>query len=158
MADRVELITYADRLGGTLPGLHEVLSGPLAGLFGGVHILPLLHPVRRGDAGFDPADHTEVDPRLGSWDDIAALARDFDVMVDVIVNHVSSTSPPFLDWLAKGSASVYDGMFLTFGGAFPDDATEEVLMRLYRPRPGLPFTPYQLGDGNKRLIWTTFTS
>jgi sucrose phosphorylase len=48
-------------------------------------------------------------------------------------------------------------MFLTFGGAFPDGATEETLMRLYRPRPGLPFTPYPLADGTKRLIWTTFT-
>ena len=48
-------------------------------------------------------------------------------------------------------------MFLTFGGAFPDGATEETLMRLYRPRPGLPFTPYTLADGTKRLVWTTFT-
>ena len=48
-------------------------------------------------------------------------------------------------------------MFLTFAGVFPQGATEEDLMRLYRPRPGLPFTPFQLGDGTKRLVWTTFT-
>jgi sucrose phosphorylase len=30
-------------------------------------------------------------------------------------------------------------------------------MRLYRPRPGLPFTPHTFADGTKRLVWTTFT-
>ena len=123
MPDRAELITYADRLGGDLRGLREVLEGPLAGLFGGVHVLPFFRPFDGADAGFDPEDHTEVDPRLGTWEDIAALAEGHSVMVDVIVNHVSSSSPQFLDWLAKGSASEFDGMFLTFGGAFPDGAT-----------------------------------
>jgi sucrose phosphorylase len=158
MADQVELITYADRLGGDLSGLRAVLDGPLAGLFGGVHVLPFFTPYDGADAGFDPQDHTEVDPRLGTWADIAALAQDHAVMVDVIVNHVSSTSPPFLDWLENGAGSQYDGMFLTFGGAFPSGATEETLLRLYRPRPGLPFTPYQLADGSRRLCWTTFTA
>lgn len=157
MPDKVQLITYADRLGGDLPGLKAVLDGPLHGLFGGVHILPFFSPFDGADAGFDPEDHTEVDPRLGSWDDIAALARDYQLMVDVIINHVSSSSPLFLDWLAKGPQSEYDGMFLTLAGVFPDGATEADLVRLYRPRPGLPFTTYTLGDGTKRLVWTTFT-
>jgi sucrose phosphorylase len=155
---RVELIAYADRLGGDLRGLRELLHGPLAGLFGGVHVLPFYRPFDGADAGFDPLDHTEVDERLGSWDDVAELSTDFAVMVDVIVNHVSSTSPQFLDWLAHGSQSPYDGMFLTLSGAFPDGAREEDLVRLYRPRPGLPFTTFQLADGSKRLVWTTFTA
>ena len=49
-------------------------------------------------------------------------------------------------------------MFLTLGGAFPNGAREQDLVRLYRPRPGLPFTTYQLADGSKRLVWTTFTA
>jgi sucrose phosphorylase len=158
MPDQVELISYADRLGGDLPGLRRILTGPLAGLFGGVHVLPFFRPYDGADAGFDPADHTEVDPRLGSWDDVAALADEFLVMVDVIVNHVSASSPQFVDWLAKGSESQFDGMFLTFGGVFRDGASEEALLRLYRPRPGLPFTPYALANGTKRLLWTTFTA
>lgn len=157
MADKVELITYADRLGGDLPGLRDVLHGPLAGLFGGVHVLPFFTPYDGADAGFDPEDHTEVDERLGTWEDVARLAQELDLMVDVIVNHVSASSRPFLDWLANGERSAYDGMFLTFAGAFPQGATEEELVRLYRPRPGLPFTPFQLADGTKRLLWTTFT-
>ena len=157
MPRKCELIAYADRLGGDLAGVHRLLQGPLAGLFGGVHILPFYRPFDGADAGFDPEDHTQVDARLGSWDDITALAEDYALMVDVIVNHVSSSSPQFLDWLAHGPESAYDGMFLTFGGAFPDGATEEQLLRVYRPRPGLPFTPYTLADGRKRLVWTTFT-
>jgi sucrose phosphorylase len=157
MADRVQLITYADRLAGDLAGLKRLLDGPLAGLFGGVHVLPFFTPYDGADAGFDPDDHTEVDPRLGSWDDVRALGADYDLMVDVIVNHVSSRSPQFIDWLAKGAESAYDGMFLTLGGVFPDGAKEQDLLILYRPRPGLPFTPYALGDGSRRLVWTTFT-
>jgi sucrose phosphorylase len=157
MPGKVELIAYADRFGGDLAGLHRLLSGPLRGLFGGVHVLPFYRSYDGADAGFDPEDHTEVDARLGSWDDISALSTDYRVMTDLIVNHVSSGSPQFQDWLAKGDASPFAGMFLTFGTAFPDGATEEMLLRLYRPRPGLPFTPYLLGNGRKALVWTTFT-
>ncbi|HEY5877369.1 MAG TPA: hypothetical protein VIU11_00570 [Nakamurella sp.] len=39
---------------------------------------------------------------------------------------------------------------------FPDGASEADLARIYRPRPGLPFTPYRLG-GQLRYVWTTFT-
>jgi sucrose phosphorylase len=157
MSATTQLITYADRLGGDLAGLRGVLDGPLRDLFGGVHILPFFRPYDGADAGFDPEDHTEVDPRLGSWDDVARIAATRSLMVDVIVNHVSSSSPQFTDWLSRGPASSYDGMFLTLGGVFPGGATEEQLLRIYRPRPGLPFTPYALADGTRRLVWTTFT-
>jgi len=158
VAASVELIAYASRLGGDLARLREILAGPLAGLFAGVHVLPFYVPFDGADAGFDPQDHTKVDPRLGSWDDIAALARDgYAVTADLIVNHVSSTSPQFADWLAQGPQSACDEMFLTFGSVFPQGAREEDLLRLYRPRPGLPFTAYTFADGSKRLVWTTFT-
>ena len=64
----------------------------------GFHVLPFFHPIDGADAGFDPIDHTQVDPRLGTWDDVAALAARTEVMADVIVNHVSSRSPQFLDY------------------------------------------------------------
>ena len=157
MPASVELIAYPNRLGGGLADLREALDGPFGGLFAGVHILPFYRPFDGADAGFDPEDHTEVDPRLGSWRDIAKIAERYAVMADVIVNHVSSSSPQFRDWLARGAGSQFDGMFLTLGGVFPDGVREEDLTRVYRPRPGLPFTPYTLGDGGRRLVWTTFT-
>jgi sucrose phosphorylase len=155
--NQVQLITYADRLADDLRGLRLMLDGPLAGLFGGVHVLPFFTPYDGVDAGFDPDEHTRVDPRLGGWDDVAALASDHEVMVDVIVNHVSSRSPQFVDWLVHGEASEHAGMFLTLGSVFPSGATEDDLLRLYRPRPGLPFTTYAFTDGSRRLVWTTFT-
>lgn len=155
--DGVQLIAYADRLGGTLRGLRSVLDGPLAGVFEGVHVLPFFTPYDGADAGFDPVDHTQVDPRLGTWDDVRALAEDYTVMVDMIVNHVSADSPEFRDVVARGADSPHSGMFLTMSDVYPDGADEAELVGIYRPRPGLPFTPMTLG-GTKRLVWTTFTS
>lgn len=161
MKNQVQLITYVDRLGGG--GLRELTAllttpgGALHGLFGGVHLLPFFDPIDGADAGFDPNDHTRVDPRLGHWHDIAALAAHLDVMGDVIVNHISSQSPQFLDWSAHGDASPHAGLFLTLATVFPDGASEADLLKIYRPRPGLPFTYAALANGNKTVLWTTFT-
>ena len=151
------LIAYADRFAGSLRGLGELLDGPLAGVFVGVHVLPFFTPFDGADAGFDPVDHTAVDPRLGSWDHLTALAATYEVMADAIVNHVSADSLAFRDWLERGDASPYAGMFLTLGGVYPEGVTEEELLRIYRPRPGLPFVPVKLADGTRRLVWVTFT-
>ena len=158
MKNKVQLITYVDRFGGTtLPQLQELLDGPLAGVFGGIHLLPFFYKIDGADAGFDPIDHTRVDDRLGDWDDIKRLSGSADVMADVIVNHMSSESPQFLDYSQKGSASEYDGLFLTMEAVFPDGATEKDLLAVYRPRPGMPFTVTTLANGERRLLWTTFT-
>lgn len=158
MRNGVQLITYVDRLGGgDLDALNELLEGPLDGAFTGVHLLPFYQPFDGADAGFDPVDHTRVDPRLGDWAALGRLAERLDVTADLIVNHISSESPRFLDFLSRGSDSPHAGMFLSFAAVFPEGATEEELLRIYRPRPGLPFTVYNLGDGSRRLMWTTFT-
>ena len=48
MQNQVQLITYVDRLsGGGFKELRALLDGPLAGVFGGVHLLPF----------FDAAPH-----------------------------------------------------------------------------------------------------
>ena len=155
--DGVQLIAYADRFGGTVPALRGVLDGPLAGVFAGVHVLPFFTPFDGADAGFDPVDHTEVDPRLGTWDDLRSLGGAYALMVDLIVNHVSADSAEFRDVLARGDASPHAGMFLTMADVYPQGADEAELVGIYRPRPGLPFTVLTLG-GRRRLVWTTFTS
>lgn len=159
MKNQAQLIAYVDRLsGGTFRDLQTLLGGALKGAFGGVHVLPFFHPIDGADAGFDPIDHTEVDRRLGGWDDVAALAADTDVMADVIVNHVSRRSPQFEDYDARGEDSPFAGMFLTYGRVFPNGARESDLLALYRPRPGLPFTTHRSAHGGEALLWTTFTS
>ncbi len=159
MKNKVQLITYADRLGGgNISELHRLLKGQFSGLFSGVHLLPFYYPIHGADAGFDPIDHTQIDPCLGNWADIKALGQDVDLMADLIVNHVSSASPQFMDYSEKGDASIYNGMFLTMDSIFPNGATEADLLTIYRPRPGLPFSYATLKNGKKRLLWTTFTN
>jgi sucrose phosphorylase len=160
MKNQVQLIAYVDRLGGGgLADLRALLAegGPLGGLFGGVHLLPFFHPIDGADAGFDPIDHTQVDARLGGWVEVQALAAELPVMADVIVNHISADSPQFRHWREHGSASPYAGMFLTMGRVFPNGATEADLLGIYRPRPGIPFTVTQLANGERHVLWTTFT-
>jgi sucrose phosphorylase len=160
MKNQVQLIAYVDRFsGGGLRELQSLLNdGPLAGLFGGVHLLPFFLPIDGADAGFDPIDHTQVDPRLGSWDDVRALAEGTDLMADLIVNHISTRSPQFIDFRKRGDASSYAFLFLTYARVFSGGAAEAELLQIYRPRPGLPFTKMCLDDGTERLLWTTFTS
>jgi sucrose phosphorylase len=80
------------------------------------------------------------------------------VMADLIVNHMSSRSPQFQDFLERGEESPHHDLFLTYGRVFPNGASESDLLKIYRPRPALPFTRLRLGDGTERLLWTTFTS
>src|SRR3974390_1730222 len=114
MKNQVQLIAYVDRLSeGGLRELHKLLEGPLAGIFGGVHLLPFFWPVDGADAGFDPIDHAKVDPRLGSWADVRALSDRTEIMADLIGNHISTRSPQYLDFHERGEESEYAGMFLS---------------------------------------------
>jgi sucrose phosphorylase len=158
MKNQAQLIAYVDRLsGGRFGDLQQLLEGPLEGLFGGVHVLPFFHPIDGADAGFDPIDHTQVDPRLGTWDDVGALAAETEVMADLIVNHVSSRSPQFADFDQRGPSSPYAGMFLTYDRVFAAGARESDLLALHTPRPHPPFTKYRTAHGDDVLLWTTFT-
>lgn len=152
-----QLIAYADRLGGDLPSLSEVLVREFGDVFDGVHVLPFFRPYDGADAGFDPEDHAVVDPRLGDWSDVERLARSRRVMSDLIVNHMSVRSDEFRQFAAEGGTSSKARLFLTMSSIFPQGATEGELARIYRPRPGLPFTPMTIG-GQERLVWTTFTA
>ena len=159
MKNQVQLITYVDRLGGGgFSELETLLAGPLAGLFGAVHLLPFFQPIDGADAGFDPIEHTSVDERLGTWADVRSLSSRIDVVADVIVNHMSCDSPQFRDYSRQGRRSQYDGLFLTLDAVFPAGATERGLASIYRPRPGLPLTPISLENGERRILWTTFTA
>ena len=152
MRNCVHLTTYANRFGGSrLEDLQRLLDGPLQGIFGGVHILPFFYPVDGADAGFDPIDHSRVDPKVGTWSNVAALSDTYEITADLIINHISSQSPQFQDFLQKGEQSLYNGMFLTFGSVFSDGATEQDLLRIYRPRPGLPFTTMTSSNGQTSI-------
>jgi sucrose phosphorylase len=148
------ILVYAERVGGNLSEIEKLLQGPLKD-FDGIHVLPFFHPYDGDDAGFDPIDHTIVDPRLGTWSDFKRISQTHELTADLIVNHASNLSPEFLDWQQKGDESEYNGIFLTFDTVFPNGGTEEMITSFYRPRPGFPFTAYEVA-GKRRLVWTTF--
>ncbi len=162
MQNKVQLITYADRISGAgITQLNELLNNELKGLFSGVHILPFYYPIDGSDAGFDPIEHTKVDERIGTWEDVSKLGQDYEVMADLIVNHASADSRRFQDALENGKDSKYWEMFLRKESIFPNGASEEDIAKIYRPRPGSCFTAYDAKiDGKKKLVdfWTTFTS
>jgi sucrose phosphorylase len=158
MKNKVQLIAYVDRLsGGGVTDLRNLLSQELAGVFGAVHLLPFFNPIDGADAGFDPIDHTQVDPRLGGWHDIKALSGEVAVMADVIVNHISDRSAQFEDFRERGSSSPFSGLFLTRDAVFPHAPSVADLAAVYRPRPGKPFITVTLRSGEEVTLWSTFT-
>ena len=114
MKNNVQLITYIDRLTGSdTKTLNNILNDQLADLFSGIHLLPFYFPIDGSDAGFDPIDHTQVDSRLGNWNDIKALGEGHELMADLIVNHMSAKSKEFKSVLQHGQKSPYWDLFLT---------------------------------------------
>ena len=110
LRNQVQLITYPDSLGGTLHDVANFVDMYLGNAIGGVHVLPF-YP-SSADRGFAPLTHLEVDSTFGNWDDIAHLARQYDLVVDLTVNHISDESEYFQDYLQNGDNSKYAGLFL----------------------------------------------
>ncbi len=154
-ANKAQLICYPDSMGGDLKRLREAVLRHFPGCFaGGVHVLPP-YP-SSGDRGFAPIDYSEIDPRFGGWDDIAALSDIGPVMLDLMVNHVSRRSAYFRDFLEKGRASPYAGYFIDVSKIWPGGEPESADLEAIFRRRKLPYSDYELATGEKARIWTTF--
>ena len=106
------LITYGDgiRRAGETP-LHTLsgfLHDHVGDLVSDVHLLPMFPWT--SDDGFAVVDHRAVNPALGTWDDVAEMAGEHDLMFDFVANHTSSSSPWFTGWLAGDPA--YAGFYV----------------------------------------------
>ena len=62
--------------------LHEFMAEHMKGLVSGIHILPF-YPYTSDD-GFSVVDYYAVNPELGSWEDVKAVASDFELMFDAV--------------------------------------------------------------------------
>ena len=159
LTNKVQLITYVDRLSaGGFAEFGQLLNSHFLNLFGGVHLLPFYEKIDGEDAGYDPVDHSCVDSRLGVWSDVRSLSASHEVMVDLIVNHMSSDSSQFLDYQQKGEDSEFEGLFLRYRDIFPDGSSDQDIQNIYRPRPTSPFTSMSITHQDKELFWTTFSS
>lgn len=149
------LITYADSLGGDLSALQDVLDGPFAGAFGGVHILPFFPS--SGDRGFAVIDYDTVDPAFGTWADIERIALSYYVMADFMINHVSIRSAEFRDYMQRGDASPYRDMFIHWDEFWPNgEPTEDEMAALYRRKAVGPVKDFTRDDGTVVRLWNTF--
>lgn len=156
VAPRPQLLVYPDGLGGDLRTLSELLSGPLAGTFHGVHILPPFPS--SGDRGFAPVTYDRIDERFGGWEDIERIARDHDVLLDVMINHISRRSAEFRDFERHGRASRFADLFITLDKVWPDgEPPPGDVARIFLRKPESPFTTVTITEtGATERIWTTF--
>ena len=155
LQNKINLVTYPDSMGNNLLELHYVLLRYLTQFIGGVHILPF-YP-SSADRGFAPLTYDEVDPSFGTWEDIEMIGRDFDLVFDFMVNHISRQSVFFQDYLKKGPDSKYADMFLPFSKLSPTgEISEEDLSKVYTRKPRPPYTVIERVDGSREKIWCTF--
>jgi sucrose phosphorylase len=77
--------------------LGETLDAYFSDFCSILHILPFFPS--SSDDGFSVIDHKEVDPLLGNWSDIESLSFRLKLMADVVLNHVSSESEWFTQFL-----------------------------------------------------------
>ena len=151
----VILITYPDSLGGNLGSLQYCTETYFADVFSGIHILPFFPST--GDRGFAPVGYERVDPEFGNWEQIRELADTYEIYCDVMVNHISTESTEFQDYIKYGAESRYAEMFLDFEEFWGVDYQEsEDYKRLYRRKDADPYLAVVLGDGTTKKIWNTF--
>jgi sucrose 6(F)-phosphate phosphorylase len=151
-------VTYPDSLGGDLGTLAHLLDGPLVGLFHGLHILPPFPS--SGDRGFAPLTYREIDPRFGSWDDIRQLGERYDVLLDLMVNHISRGSAEFRDFERLGRHSPYADLFVTLDKVWPTgDPPPDDIARIFLRKPEAPFSTITIAvTGDQERVWTSFGS
>ncbi|MCG6962677.1 MAG: sugar phosphorylase [Acidobacteria bacterium] len=150
----VILITYGDMIVSedrrplrTLADFTEVF---FRGIVSTLHILPF-YPYS-SDRGFSVLSYEEVDPRLGSWEEIAELESNFKLMFDAVFNHVSAKSYWFQQFL-NGDPE-YDGFFTVFSSREAVD--QDYLRLILRPRTTDLLTEVATIHGT-RYVWTTFS-
>ncbi|WP_430462036.1 sugar phosphorylase [Thalassolituus sp. LLYu03] len=143
------LITYGNSIQHTgevpLQTLSTFLHEHLRGVLGNVHILPFF-PFSSDD-GFSVIDYYQVNPDLGNWDDIGRIAGEFDLMVDLVINHCSRENLWFVDYV--GNHEPYSGYFIEV------DPTTDVSL-VTRPRNTPLLTPVHTHRG-VRHVWATFS-
>ena len=155
LQNKIMLITYADSMGKNLKELHSVLSDYYKDAVGGVHILPFFPS--SADRGFAPMDYSQVDEKFGTFDDIEAIGREYYLMFDFMVNHISAQSEYFKDFLKNKDNSPYKDYFIRYSefwnGKEPDSRQIDMI---YKRKPRAPYIDVKFADGTSDKIWCTF--
>mgnify|MGYP006280230593 FL=1 len=147
--DNILLITYGDSI--VEPGRHplqvlgDFLKQYLDGVITGVHVLPFFP--YSSDKGLAIMAYVQVNPQTGDWQDIQRISSDFNLMVDLVINHVSSQHQWF-EQFKQGEKPGCD-YFITV-----DEETD--LSQVVRPRSSPLLAPVETNQG-QRQVWATFS-
>jgi amylosucrase len=149
-------VCYVDRYADNLAGLRErIPSFEELGLTY-LHLMPLfLAPEPNSDGGYAVSSYREVNPRLGTMEQLREVAselreRGMSLVVDFIFNHTSNEH----EWAQKAAAG--DPEFSDYYWIFPDrtmpDAYEQTVREIFpEDHPG---SFVRIPDG--RWVWATF--
>ena len=143
------LITYADQV--REPGqrplqtLSEFINSHFGKIVPDIHLLPF-YPYSSDD-GFSVIDFYQVDPSVGTWEDILELGEQYRLMFDAVINHVSRKSAWFNNFLENRPGFTED---------FIDVSPDTDLSEVFRPRALPLLTPIETPQG-VRHIWSTFS-
>ncbi len=146
----VVLITYGDSVKNDqeapLATLNRFCSRHLKGVINLVHILPF-YPWSSDD-GFSVIDYRQVDDALGDWQDVDTLSNEFDLMFDLVLNHCSSKSGWFEEYIE---------CVLPYLDFFKESDPKKDHSEVVRPRTSDLLTEFETRDGPKH-VWTTFSA
>ena len=154
LQNKIMLITYADSMGKNLKELHEVLNKHYKDAVGGVHILPFFPS--SADRGFAPTRYDKVDEAFGDFSDIESIGKDYYLMFDFMVNHISASSEYFQDFLQNKESSEYKDFFIRYSKFWNGEPTQEQIDKIYKRKPRAPYIEAEFADGSKEKIWCTF--
>jgi amylosucrase len=123
-----------------------------------LHLMPLFKaPDEENDGGYSVSSYRDVNPRLGTMQQLASLSRDLraagiSLVVDLVFNHTSSEHL----WAQKVKDGDDDGAEMYY--IFPDrtlpDAYERTLREIFPDEHPGAFSPLAEKPGS--WVWTTF--
>ncbi|MGH0052478.1 MAG: sucrose phosphorylase [Sphaerochaetaceae bacterium] len=155
MKNGVMLITYPDSLGSNLSDLHTILSKHFNKALSSLHILPFFPS--SGDRGFAPYTYEQVDPAFGTWKDIDRLAKDYDLVFDYMINHISAKSPLLQEYLSEGPDSSSQAYFIDYETFWGGEPSEEQTQKIYKRKPKDPYVTVTFASGEQKKLWCTFS-
>lgn len=143
------LITYGDSVTEPqtppLETLHRFLHESVPNVFSAIHVLPF-SPFSSDD-GFAVIDYCQVNPQLGSWDQLGRLTDSHQLMADLVINHVSSQHEWFTACVeGRSPGSDY----------FVEIAEDDDVSQVVRPRTSPLMRPTVTPSGLKQF-WCTFS-
>jgi amylosucrase len=148
---------YVDLFGGDLQGLRQRI--PYLSELGitYLHLMPVFKvPAGDNDGGYAVSSYREVDPRLGTMEDLAALATELrhhgiSLTVDFVFNHTSDEHA----WAKQALAGdrEYQGFYRMFPDREMPDAYERTMPEVFtEDHPGA----FTYRTRIKKWVWTTF--